>query len=183
MIVRTGVLCAVAMSVAACGDGATVSALLLAEASSMVSVRPPDGWDIARTSRLTGDYFVIEVNGVDVVAAGEFRDARSVRATTVAVAWESPVLDGDDAVAAACREVVGFAGRADDRAADVDVEDCVAASVDPDLRDGFVLSFADHVVATDEGTRSFGAGILLESVDGRPALRVVTSLSFALAPP
>lgn len=148
----------------------------------MVAVSPPDGWQVASTGRLSGDYFVIEVEGVDVIAAGDFRNAESVRATTVAVAWESPVLGDAVDVTAACRDVARFAERAKVEA-DVEVEACANASVDPNLRDGFVLSFADHVEATGEGTRSFGAGILREKADGVTTLRVVTSLSFSLPPP
>lgn len=185
---RSWWLVVVAALAGACGDGSALPSSLAVEADWMVAAAPPEGWERARSSRLSGEYFVLEVDGVEVVAAGDFRDAESVRATMVAVAWESPALVGAGAVVDACRDVAAFAARVapvafgEQRANLVDVEACVAASVDPDLRDDFVLSFADHVGSTSTGTRSFGAGILRETVNGVTHLRVVTSLSFALAP-
>ena len=58
-----------------------------------------------------------------------------------------------------------------------DLAACRALPDDPQLRTGFVASFADLVVPQGGGNRSFGAGVLLDD-DG--SITVVVTVAFGL---
>lgn len=162
---------AAVVAFAACGSaGDPVPASLADEAAWMAAVDPPPRWVPYRTDRLTGDQFVRAVDGVDVVFAGDFRDNQVVRATAAGAAWQSPVVTDD--IEARCAEAEAFVAAAG--APGLDVPACVAAPANPDLRVDFVYSFWSSVVPTDVGTRSFGAGVV---IDGTGAVTVVVSLA------
>ena len=164
-------MAAAVVALAACGSaGDAVPESLADEAAWMVAVDAPPQWVPYRTDRLTGDQFVRDVDGVDVVFAGDFRDNQVVRATAAGVAWQSPVVTGD--IEARCAEAEAFVAAAG--ATGFDMPACVAAPANPDLRVDFVYSFWSSVVPSDVGTRSFGTGVV---IDDAGAVTVVVSLA------
>lgn len=154
-----------------CGSaGDPVPSVLADEAAWMVAVDPPAGWVAYRTDQLTGDQFLREIDGVDVVFAGDLRGRRIVRAGAAGVAWQSPVVDDD--IDARCAEAQTFMESSG--AVDFDLEACLAAPATPDLQVDFVYAFWSSVVPTDAGSRSYGGGVVIDEVD---AVTVVVSLA------
>lgn len=154
-----------------CGSaGDAVPSALADEAAWMAAVDAPPQWVAYRTSRLTGDQFLREVDGIDVVFAGDFRNNQVVRATAAGVAWQSPVLADD--IAQRCAEAEAFMSASGARG--FDVRACLAAPTNPDLQVDFVYSFWSSVEPSDVGTRSFGGGVVL---DEPGAITVVVSLA------
>lgn len=155
----------------ACGSaGDAVPSVLADEAMWMAAVDASAGWVAYRNERLTSDQFLREVDGVDVVFAGDFRDNQVVRAIAAGVAWQSPVLADD--TARRCAEAESFILASGGRGFDVGA--CLAAPTNPDLQVDFVYSFWSSVEPSDAGTRSFGGGVVL---DERGAVTVVVSLA------
>jgi hypothetical protein len=136
----------------------------------MAAVDPPPQWGPYRSPRLTGDQFVRDVDGVDVVFAGDFRDNQVVRAVAAGVAWQSPVLADD--IALRCLDAEAF--MASSGARGFDVTACLAAPTTPGLQVDFVYSFWSSVEPAGSGTRSFGAGVVL---DDRGSVTLLVSLA------
>ena len=164
-----------------CGSGDGVPERLTREAEQISAVPPPTGWTSYVPPDLQDNQFVREIDGARVLFAGDIRDGGELRAFGTGAAWRSPVVVGPDAVAAACTETVGFADRAGFPAAvtAADLDECRALPEGGALRAGQVFSFADALVDTDDGSRTFGAGVLLAD-DG--TVTVVVSSAFGLDP-
>lgn len=172
---------AVVLWITGCGNGDGVPERLTREAEQISAVPPPSGWTSYVPPDLQDNQFVREIDGARVLFAGDVRDGGELRAFGTGVAWRSPVVVGADAMAAACDETVGFAERAGFALAvtAADLDECRALPEGPDLRAGQVFSFADALIDTDDGSRTFGAGVLLAD-DG--TVTVVVSSAFGLDP-
>lgn len=167
--------------VAACGGGAEIPEALQGEAERIAAIEGPDGWSRVEPPELTDSQFVREIDGVPLLFAGDFRELDQVRPISTGTAWRSPVLPDADAVATACETSATFAADAGftDSVTDDDLADCRALPDDPDLRVDFVASYADAAVRAGDGTRTYGAGVLL-APDG--TVTVVVTVAYGLDP-
>lgn len=164
---------------AGCGSDDSVPVELTVEAERIAAIDGPDGWSTVVPDQLTDGQYLRDVDGRTLIFAGDVDAGGGVDALSAGTAWRSPVLIGADAIAEACAamptfaESSGFAGAVTDD----DLADCRALPDDPQLRTGFVASFADAVVPQGGGNRSFGAGVLLDD-DG--SITVVVTVAFGL---
>lgn len=175
------VLVGLTVATAACANRPEVPAALQREAERIASLEGPTGWTRVEPPALNDAQFIREVDGAPLLFAGDGRDRDGIRPLSVGTAWRSEVLVGDDAIAAACAdsaafaEVAGFPGSVTDD----DLADCRALPSDPDLRVDFVASYADAAERAGDGTRTYGAGILLRD-DG--TVRAVVTVAYGLDP-
>lgn len=161
-----------------CG-GADLPSALQAEAESIAAVEGPSGWERIEPSRLIEGQFIREIDGVPMLFAGEVGDDGEVRPLSAGRAWQSPALEDPSALAEACEVSADFAlavGFPDSVTRD-DLAECRALPDDPDLRPDFVASYADAAERTGDGTRTFGAGILL---DAEGNITVVVTVAYGL---
>ena len=156
-------------------------AALQREAERIAALDGPPGWTRVEPPALNDAQFIREVDGVPLLFAGDGRDRDGVRPISTGTAWRSEVLVGEAAIAAACdrsaafADVAGFPGSVTDD----DLADCRALPTDPDLRVDFVASYADAAARVGDGTRTYGAGILLRD-DG--TVRAVVTVAYGLDP-
>jgi hypothetical protein len=169
----------VAALLAGCGSDDSEPVELLVEAERIAALSGPDGWSTVVPDQLTDGQFLRDVDGRMLIFAGDVDAGGDVDALSAGTAWRSPALVGAAAIAEACgvvpafAESSGFAGAVTDD----DLADCRALPDDPQLRVGFVASFADAVLPQGGGNRSFGAGVLLDD-DG--SITVVVTVAFGL---
>ncbi len=151
----------------------------MVEAERIAAFDGPTGWAPVVPDQLTDGQFVREVDGRTLIFAGDLDARGAIDALNTGTAWRSPALVGPDAIAEACAVVPAFAESAGftGAASDDDLAECRALPDDPQLRVGFVTSFADAVVPQGGGNRSFGAGVLLDD-DG--SITVVVTVAFGL---
>lgn len=166
----------------ACGDEG-VSGPLGERASELAAVAPPAGWGPldALGLELTEDQVFGEVDGVRMLFSGDFGKGGVAQATSVGVAWQSPIVTDATDLPALCEQVADYARRA--AVADVmgadETAGCLAAPGDPGLQRGFVVPYSSSVVSERGGSSSFSGGVLLAADD---TVRMVVSLSFVLDP-
>jgi hypothetical protein len=171
----------VVAAVSSCAGGADVPAALQTEAERIAAIDGPSGWERIEPPQLIDGQFVREVDGVPILFAGEVRADGEVRPLSAGTAWRSPALTDPSTLAAACDASALFAftvGFPDAVTGD-DLAECRALPDDPDLRPEFVASFADDAERVGDGTRTYGAGILLDD-DG--AVSVVVTVAYGLDP-
>jgi len=164
---------------AGCGGDDSAPVELVVEAERIAALDGPTGWAQVVPEQLTDGQFLREIDGRTLIFAGDLDAGGAVDALSAGTAWRSPVLVGAEAIAEACAVVPAFADSTGFTGAvsDDDLAECRALPDDPQLRTGFVTSFADAVVPQGGGNRSFGAGVLLDD-DG--SLTVVVTVAFGL---
>jgi hypothetical protein len=164
---------------AGCGSNDAAPVELLVESERIAELDGPDDWSPLVPEQLTDGQFLREVDGRTLIFAGDVDAGGDVDALSAGTAWRSPALVGADAVADACAVMPAFAASSGFAGAvtEDDLADCRALPDDPQLRTGFVTSFADAVVPQGGGNRSFGAGVLLDE-DG--SITVVVTVAFGL---
>lgn len=166
----------------ACGEDG-VSGPLGERASELAAVAPPPGWGPldALGLELTEDQVFDEVDGVRMLFSGDFGTGGMAQATSVGVAWQSPIVTATTDLPAMCAQVADYARRA--AVAGVmgadEIAGCLAAPGDPGLQRGFVVPYSSSVVSEGGGSSSFSGGVLLAADD---TVRMVVSLSFVLDP-
>lgn len=171
-------LTAVVLLTASCG-GADIPSALQTEAERIAAIDGPSGWQRIEPPRLIEGQFVREIDGVPMLFAGEVGGDGEVRPLSAGTAWRSPVIEDPSALAEACDASADFArtvGFSDSVSPD-DLATCRALPDDPDLRPDFVASYADAAERVGDGTRTYGAGILL---DAEGAITVVVTVAYGL---
>ena len=179
-IVGLGIVGALAVVLlVGCGSNDSAPVELMVEAERIAELDGPDGWAPVVPEQLTDGQYLRDVDGRTLIFAGDVDAGGDVAALNAGTAWRSPVLVGADAIAEACATVPAFAESSGFAGAvsEDDLADCRALPDDPQLRTGFVASFADLVVPQGGGNRSFGAGVLLDD-DG--SITVVVTVAFGL---
>jgi hypothetical protein len=176
------VACLTLNGVAACGDDSATGPLR-ERARELAAVAAPAGWGPLDALRLelTEDQRFDEVDGVRMLFSGDFSSGGIGQATSVGVAWQSPVIDDATDVGVLCAQVADYAARAgvrDVMGAD-ETAGCLAAPTDPGLQPGFVVPYSASVVHAGGGSDSFSGGVLLAD-DG--TVRLVVSLSYVIDP-
>jgi hypothetical protein len=166
---------------ASCGGGSDVPAALQTEAERIAAIDGPPAWERFEPPSLIDGQFVREIDGVPILFAGSVDGDGEVLPLSAGTAWRSPTLADPSSLATACDAAASFAfavGFPDAVAGD-DLAECRALPSDPDLRPDFVASFADGAERFGDGTRTYGAGILLDD-DG--TISVVVTVAYGLDP-
>jgi hypothetical protein len=170
---------AAAVPVASCAGGADVPAALQDEAERIAAIEGPSGWDRYEPSQLIDGQFVREVDDVPILFAGSVDDDGEVRPLSAGTAWRSPTVTDAAGLVAACDASAAFAFAVGfpESVSGEDLAECRALPDDPELRPDFVASFADAAERSGEGTRTYGAGILLDDAGG---ITVVVTVAYGL---